>query len=198
MTCWKLSLLFNSLNKTTAKYVEKTEYVSIDDSMIRYFGPHPLKQFIKEKPTRFGFKIWVISTPAGELICWVPYAGAKTNVFQYGLSQRPDVVYNLVESVKLIPGSKVVCDNFFTSLDLIDHLSQKGIGVLGSMRQNRMNNRSLPSKKENNDMKRRDIKQLYLGDDQTIAVWKDSGPAYVASNFVGKEPVGKCARWVAK
>ena len=47
-------------------------------------------------------------------------------------------------------------------------------------------------------MKRGDIKQLYLGDDQTTVVWKDSGPVYVASNFVEKEPVGKCVGWVAK
>ena len=100
----------------------------MDESMIRYFGPYPLKQFIKGKPTRFGFKIWVICTPAGAQIRCVPYAGAKTNVFQYGLSQGLD------ESVKLIPGSKVVCDNLFTIPDLVDHLSKKGIGVLGTMR----------------------------------------------------------------
>ena len=192
---WKISLLFNTLNETAAKNVKKSKYVSIDESMIRYFGPHPLKQFKKGKPTRFGFKIWVMCTPAGELIRCVPYAVAKTNTFQYGLIQGPDVVYDLVESV---PGSKVVCDNLFTSLGLMDHLSKKGIGVLGTMKQNRMNNLSLPSKKETNAMKRGDIKQLYLGDNQTIVVWKDSGPVYVASNFVGKEPVGKCARWVAK
>ena len=40
---WKVSFLFNTLNETAAKYVEKTEYVSIDESMIRYFSPHPLK-----------------------------------------------------------------------------------------------------------------------------------------------------------
>ena len=79
----------------------------------------------------------------------------------------------------------------------MDHLSKKGIGVLGTMRQNRMN-LSLPLKKETNELKKGDIKQLYLGDDQRIVMWKDSGPVYVASNFVGKEPVGKCARWVAK
>jgi len=193
---WKVSLLFRTLNETAANYVEKTEYVSVDESMIRYFGPHPLKQFIKGKPTRFGFKIWVMCTPSGELIRCVPYAGSKTNIFQYGLSQGPDVVYDLVESVHLTPGSKVVCDNLFTSLDLMDHLSKTGVGVLGTMRQNRMNNLSLPSKKESNKMMRGEMKQLYLGDDQTIVVWKDSGPVYVASNFVGKEPMGKCTRLV--
>ena len=193
---WKVALLFKTINEMAAKYVEKTEYVSVDESMIWYFGPHPLRKFIKGKPTRFGFKVWVMCTPSGELIRCVPSAGSKTNIFQYGLSQGPDVVYDLVESVHLLPGSKVVCDNLFTSLDLMDHLSKKGIGILGTMRQNRMNNLSLPSKKETNNMKRGELKQLYLGDDQTIMVWKDLGPVYVASNFVDKEPMGKCSRWV--
>ena len=54
---WKVALLFSTLNETAEKYVEATEFVSIHESMIRYFGPHPLKQFIRGKPTRFGFKI---------------------------------------------------------------------------------------------------------------------------------------------
>uniref|UniRef100_A0A0N7ZAI1 PiggyBac transposable element-derived protein domain-containing protein n=1 Tax=Scylla olivacea TaxID=85551 RepID=A0A0N7ZAI1_SCYOL len=40
---WKVRLLFN----TADKYIEKTEYVSVDESMIKYLGPHPLKQFIR-------------------------------------------------------------------------------------------------------------------------------------------------------
>ena len=76
----------------------------------------------------------------------------------------------------------------------MDHLSKKGIGVLGTMRQNWINNLSLPSKKETNGMKKGDIKHLYLENDQTIVVWKNSGPVYVASNFVGKGSVEKCAR----
>ena len=191
---WKVSLLFKTLNEKAAKFVEKTEYVSVDESMIRYFGPHPLKQFIKGKPTRFGFKIWAMRTPLGELIHCVPYAGKKTNITRYGLSQGPDVVYGLVEKAGIVSGSKVVCDNLFTSLDLMDHLSAKGIGVLGTMRQNRLNNLSLPSKKVTSKMNRGDTKQLYIGADQTIVVWKDSAPVYIASNFVGKEPMGKCAR----
>ena len=40
---WKVSFLFNALNEMAAKYVEKTEYESINESMIRYFSPHHLK-----------------------------------------------------------------------------------------------------------------------------------------------------------
>ena len=41
------------------------ENVSIDKSMIPYYGKHHAKQFIKGKPIRFGFKCWAICTSKG-------------------------------------------------------------------------------------------------------------------------------------
>jgi hypothetical protein len=120
---WKVRPLFNAINKAADKYIEKTEYVSVDESMILYFGPHPLKQFIRGKPTRFGYKVWVLATSKGELIRCEPYGGARTRLFNYGLGQGPDVVYGLVEDGKLVAGTKVACDNLFTSLDLLDNMS---------------------------------------------------------------------------
>ena len=64
------------------------------------------------------------------------------------------------------------------------------------MRQNRTNNLLLPTKKKTNNTKWDEIKQLYIGDDQTIVVWQDSGLVYVTSNFVSKDPLGKCVKWV--
>ena len=39
--------------------------VSIDESMIPYYGRHPTKQFIRRKPTRWGYKRWVVASPLG-------------------------------------------------------------------------------------------------------------------------------------
>jgi hypothetical protein len=36
------------------KYVTPTETVCTDEALKKYFGPPPLKQFIRGKPTRFG------------------------------------------------------------------------------------------------------------------------------------------------
>ncbi|XP_066969214.1 piggyBac transposable element-derived protein 3-like [Macrobrachium rosenbergii] len=101
---WKVAMLFNTINDTAAKYVEKPEFVSIGESMVRYFGPHPLKQFMRGKPTCFGFKVWVMATTSGELISCTPYGGAKTQMFSYGMGQGPDVVYGLVQKANLPEG----------------------------------------------------------------------------------------------
>jgi Transposase IS4 len=134
---WKVRPLFKQLNKTAKLYVTPTEFVCVDEAMAKYFGPHPLKQFLRGKPTRFGYKIWVLATAGGQLLSCEPYAGSKTLLPDYGLGMGPNVVYGLVEKFGLEPGSKVVCDNLFTSIDLLDHMSKKQIGLLGTLRVNR-------------------------------------------------------------
>lgn len=94
---------------------QKIIYVSVDESMVKYFGPHSLKQFLRGKPALSGFKVWVLATSNGEMIRCKPYSGAKTKLFTYGLGQVPDVVFGLVEDAKLEAGTKVASDNLFTS-----------------------------------------------------------------------------------
>ena len=49
---WKVRLLFEEINSTAKNLVQQSEYVSVDETMVRYFGRHPLKQAIREKPER--------------------------------------------------------------------------------------------------------------------------------------------------
>ena len=49
---WKVRPLFTHINTMARELIEQPEWVCIDESMIRYFGPHPLKQCIREKPER--------------------------------------------------------------------------------------------------------------------------------------------------
>jgi hypothetical protein len=59
---WKVRLLFQQLNKTAKQYVKHPEKVSIDEAMIKYYGPHPLKQFMRGKPHHFGYKVGYLYT----------------------------------------------------------------------------------------------------------------------------------------
>jgi hypothetical protein len=74
---WKVCPLFNQLNKTAKKYVKHTEMVSVDKAMIKYFGPHTLKQFSRGKPTLFGFQYWILATSAGQLLALSPLLGRR-------------------------------------------------------------------------------------------------------------------------
>ena len=51
-----------------------------------------------------------------------------------------------IEKCGVSSGSSVTFDNFFTSFPLLDELSKRGIGGLGTIRQNRLENAAIPSK----------------------------------------------------
>ena len=87
--------------------------------MIHYFGT-PSQAFHERKTQEIRVQDLgnVYSTwPANSLrpLC----RKKKTNIFRYGLSQGPDVVYGLVQKAEIVSDSKFVCDYLFKSLDLI-------------------------------------------------------------------------------
>lgn len=49
--------------------------------MVPYFGHHSCKMFIRGKPIRFGYKVWMMCSPEGYLFSMQIYTGAaKTTV----------------------------------------------------------------------------------------------------------------------
>ena len=53
-----------------------------------------------------------------------------------GLGQGADVVLGLIEKCEVKAGSVITYDNLFTSLPLLDELTELGIGAYGTLRQN--------------------------------------------------------------
>jgi len=195
---WKVRPLFAHINNTARSLVRISEHVSIDEGMIKYFGPHPLKQFIRGKPVRFGYKMWILANSTGELLWVQPYAGSATHIEDLGLGQGPNVVLGLVQQCGLPPGTKVYIDNLFTSLDLISHMGDKGYGVTGTLRQNRIIGIPLPNKKQaNKELKRGEAKAVYT-EDKVVVVWKDNQPVYMASNCSSPELTAQCKRYSKK
>ena len=56
---------YNLLSERCVRFFPLQQELSVDESMIPYFGRHSMKQCIRSKPIRFGFKQWVIATPLG-------------------------------------------------------------------------------------------------------------------------------------
>ena len=56
----KISPLYNVLNCNLVQFDIFHELLSVDELMVPYFGRHSAKMFIKEKPIRFGYKIWCL------------------------------------------------------------------------------------------------------------------------------------------
>ncbi|KAG8235976.1 hypothetical protein J437_LFUL017912 [Ladona fulva] len=58
------------------KYRPGRELV-VDEAMVAFKGRHHIKQYIKNKPTKWGFKVWVLATPQGYVLRGNVYLGKK-------------------------------------------------------------------------------------------------------------------------
>lgn len=145
---YKLRPLITHLNKTYREHGGLEENISIDESMIPYYGKHYAKQYIRGKPIRFGFKNWAICSSTGYLYGFDIYTGKsdkKENVFGVG----GDVVLKLIELAKVPPnkGFKIFFDNYFSSCRMMFHLTESGYCATGTIRELMTSRCPLPSKK---------------------------------------------------
>ena len=56
---------FNSFNQHCLLNYQPAQHISVDESMVLYFGGHGTSQHIHGKPIEFWFKLWVMATPLG-------------------------------------------------------------------------------------------------------------------------------------
>ena len=177
----------------------KTQNLSIDESMVPYFGKHGAKQFIRGKPIRFGYKMWVLTTPLGYVLQFEPYQGARGRQTEYpGLGMGGSVVVDLIAELQADTGDSfhLTFDNLFTSLALVDCLTEKNIACTGTIRANRIGDCPLKSAKEIEKSPRGTFD--YACDTQNgmvIVRWNDNSVVNAVSNKVGVYPVQTAKRW---
>ena len=81
-------------------------------------------------------------------------------------------------------------DNLFTSFDLLERLSERGLGGTGTVRQNRLNRVPIVKKKEleKKTVERGTFEAVFNGD-QVLVAWKDNKGVYMGSNKYGVDPL---------
>ena len=188
----KIKPLYDLLNQSLLMFGVLHENLSIDESMVPYFGRHSCKQFIRGKPIRFGYKCWVIASS-----CGLPY---KITIYE-GKDETckgPLGTRTVMECLKVCenPTSHhIYFDNFFTSYDLIADLKALGYRATGTVRQNRTKGCPL---KTDADMKKSERGSYdYRSDgDVEIERWNDNAVVTLCSNAAGVEPVLQVKRRV--
>lgn len=192
---YKLRPLITELNNKFKMHGGLEENLSIDESMIPYYGRHYAKQFIKGKPIRFGFKNWALCTSSGYNVAFDIYMGKDENKKVFGLGG--DKVISLIEMAEVPPkqGYKIFFDNYFSSVDLFQHLSDRGYCATGTIRDGRISKCPL---KSNADMQKLERgSNDYRTDDKNkvcLVRWKDNRVVTCATNFDSIKETN-CRRW---
>ena len=193
---YKIRPLFTELNKSF-KLLAPTPSLSIDESMIKYYGKHSTKQFIRGKPIRFGFKLFSMASPAGYLYHAEPYCGSDTQLHHPSFGLGGNVVLTLAQVCDVPEGSKLFFDNWFTSLQLLDELKSDGIGATGTIRADRCCGAPLNEKKELQRLVRGSAS--YASDGSNVIVrWYDNAVVSVATNCFVNDSIKAAPRWSRK
>uniref|UniRef100_A0A672YEF1 PiggyBac transposable element-derived protein domain-containing protein n=1 Tax=Sphaeramia orbicularis TaxID=375764 RepID=A0A672YEF1_9TELE len=110
--------------------IPSTHKHSVDEVMVAYKGTRAgtLRQYIANKPDKWGFKLFCQASSSGIIHDLRLYQGAST-FFNVDLSEEEQmlplgakVVTTLCKTIKEPQLSVVFCDNFFTSFSLVQNL----------------------------------------------------------------------------
>ncbi|XP_030257616.1 piggyBac transposable element-derived protein 3-like [Sparus aurata] len=151
--------------------IESENQFSTDEMMVPYKGKKAgsLRQYLRSKPKKWGFKISVRAGVSGFVYDFMVYTGkstfdGSTPDKEFGLGGN--VVLQLCRTIRNPSNCVVYFDNFFTSLRLITHLKES------------MGLRSL-----DNDAK------------LAVVKWADSKTVTLVSSCASVNPVGQVRRY---
>lgn len=164
--------------------------------MIAFKGKSKVKQYMRNKHHKWGFKLWARTGSEGLCHDFEVYQGASKERDGSGLSVSGDVVIDMTSKLEEGKNYKVFADNFFSSLKLVKALKAKGLWYVGTVRENRLQGCSLKAEKDLRKGGRGSMDSLVECDSNVVVVrWYDNRKVDVISSFVGIEPVEQVRRF---
>lgn len=191
----KIRPFYDLLNRQLQQHGIFSEALSIDEQMVPYFGRHSSKMYMKGKPVKFGYKLWLLCSSEGYPFNCIVYTGKGEKSDPRPLAER--VVMALIEPIENPKSHTLTFDNFFTSYQLLRNLQCVGMKALGTVRENRLNRCPIPTKKEMAKRSRGEMEYMSDGNVVTV-IWNDNTSVIVASNYAKVNPTVEKRRYSQK
>ncbi|XP_047132711.1 piggyBac transposable element-derived protein 3-like isoform X1 [Hydra vulgaris] len=197
---WKLRPWLEKLRENFLK-VSPEENQSVDEIMVAFKGRSFLKQYVPNKPNKWGFKLWGRCGVSGYLYDFDLYQGKeikkKDEYSPHGIGAS--VVIKMTSTLPENHNFKIFADNYFSSLPLLDELKKRRIWYVGTARLKRLNKCSLPSEKELKKQGRGSFDYRTDTISNNIAVsWIDNKAVTLISSFASIEPINTVRRYDRK
>lgn len=174
---YKIRPILNYIGENFNKLYKPHREVAIDEAMVKFKGRSSLKQFMKDKPIKRGYKIWMLCDKSGYNLKFQVYTGKCENSVELGLGAR--VVLDLCEGLEH-KNHVVYMDNFFSSNILYEQLLEKNIYACGTVRFNR---KYLPTLANDNKLQRGDFDWATSNRGLTMFKWKDRKSVHLLSSL---------------
>lgn len=211
---WKIRPIVSGIEQGCREN-KRERCVAIDEQMMPFTGKCKLKQVVKGKPNPEGIKIFLMANPNGLPLDLYLYQGKGTSIesAMYPTPEKIDlggrVVLKLADT--LPQETSIYFDRYFTSILLLDTLSNRRIHGTGTLMKNRVpeyrrptaqNRRPKTLLKSDRSLQTsgRGSYDCVVRQDKKLAVikWLDSKPIHLASTENAVQPLGTCRRWSKK
>ncbi|XP_038820023.1 piggyBac transposable element-derived protein 4-like [Salvelinus namaycush] len=155
--------------------------LSIDERAVRSKARHGLKQYIKSKPYRYGFKLYVLADSRNGYTCDFNVFMSK-NPSASGKGESYDAVMDLLNIPHLGTGYHIYVDNYFTSATLFRDLYKNKLGACGTIRENRVGLAGVQENSMPPRAKRGTIRWLRDGE-LLFTKWMDARPVIMCTTI---------------
>ena len=178
----KVRYVVDKVRNACKLYYQPSQQVAVDERMIKSKARFGFKQYIKNKPVRFGVKVFALCDSQNSYCYNFEVYTGKDHGAQPEVGLTRDVVVRLLSGFEH-QGYEVYTDQFYTSPALLKDLSALGIDLTGTCQ---MNRRGIPCTLK-------DVKQWQKNaprggmryvrkDNQVVIQWKDKRVVTVVSS----------------
>ena len=193
---WKIRPLYETIRTRCLSLPLETD-LCIDEQMIPFKGSLNVKQYIKNKPTKWGVKLFALCGRSGTLYVFILYQGSTTELIHghseiFGLGGA--VVTKLVNRFTA-PNFRLYYDNYFSNYNLLQYLRNKYIFASGTARIDRFCNPPFSSDKSMKQKGRGSFEEVISKDGIIMTKWFDNKSVVMASNYKGVGVPDVCKRW---
>uniref|UniRef100_A0A3Q3EL87 PiggyBac transposable element-derived protein domain-containing protein n=1 Tax=Labrus bergylta TaxID=56723 RepID=A0A3Q3EL87_9LABR len=187
---WKLRPWLQKLREQFL-YIPPEESHAVDEIMVPFKGKSHLRVYMPAKPHKWGFKMWGRAGQSGFLYDFDICQGAENPDREKSeVGVTGEAVLKMTSTLPAGKNHKVFADNYFTSVPLVQHLKERGIHYVGTIRMNRMKHCTMMDEKE--------LKKNGRGSMDFRVNQENNKAVNLISSFVGIEPVGNVKRWDRK
>ena len=194
----RVNPIINHVKEVSQSLFQPFQKIAVDERIVK--SKHKLsgiRQFLKEKPVKFGIKLWVLAdTVTGYTCDFFVYLGKKRTPTDLSKGLAYSVVMKLVEGFKN-QGYRLFLDSFYTTLNLVKDLLKDTVYVIGAMKRN---STAMPLCFKNDDgwekvATRGDFRWHREGDFLTVQ-WKDCKVVSVISPIHQGSKLNVCTRTI--